>query len=334
MCDLQKNKKKARETSMEKILVVLPVEKEHKERFAKAAPDAEITYCLEADVTKEMVQEANIIIGNVKPEYLKGSVNLRWIQLNNAGTEGFCAPGVMPEQAVLTNATGAYGMAISEHMIAMLFMIQKHLEIYHLQQKDRVWEKKDPMFVTEGSTTLVLGLGDIGTTFARKMKAMGSYVIGIRRTVQPKPEYVDEQYTMEELHKVLPRADMVALSLPAYKDTKGVLGKEEFEMMKETAIVINVGRGSAIDTDALSDALYQGKIYGAGLDVTEPEPLPAGHPIWGAPHTVITPHVSGGYALHATLMKILDLAIRNLQKFEAGEPLENKIDYKTGYVKR
>lgn len=319
---------------MEKILVVLPVEEQHKEGFAQAEPEAEITYCPAADVTREMVQEANIIIGNVNPDYLKDSPNLHWIQLNNAGTEGFCDPGVMPEQAILTNATGAYGMAISEHMIAMLFMIQKHLEIYHLQQKERVWEKKDPMFVVEGSTILVLGLGDIGTTFARKMKSMGSYVIGIRRTNQPKPEYVDEQYTMEELHKVLPRADVVALSLPAYKDTKGILGKEEFEMMKENAVVINVGRGSAIDTNALSDALYQGKIYGAGLDVTDPEPLPTEHPIWGAPHTIITPHVSGGYALHATLMKILDLATRNLKKYMDGEPLENRIDYRTGYVKR
>ena len=94
----------------EKILVVLPVKEEHKERIRNAAPDAKTTYCLEAEVTKEQVQDANIIIGNVKPEFLKDSRNLRWIQLNNAGTEGFCVPGILPKQAQLTNATGAYGI--------------------------------------------------------------------------------------------------------------------------------------------------------------------------------------------------------------------------------
>ena len=128
----------------EKILVVLPVKEEHKERIRNAAPDAKTTYCLEAEVTKEQVQDADIIIGNVKPEFLKDSRNLRWIQLNNAGTEGFCVPGILPKQAQLTNATGAYGMAISEHLIAMLFALQKRLDIYQNQQKDHHWEKQDP----------------------------------------------------------------------------------------------------------------------------------------------------------------------------------------------
>lgn len=319
-------------SEQEKILVVLPVKESHKERIKAAAPGASVRYTLAAEVTREEIQEANIIIGNVDPESLKGSANLRWIQLNNAGTEGYCDPGVLAEDTILTNATGAYGMAISEHMIAMLFSLQKHLEVYLEQQKEHIWVKQEPMLVVEGSTTLVIGLGDIGTTFARKMKAMGSYVIGIRRSNRPKPDYVDEQYTMEALHQVLPRADVVALSLPAYRETKGVIGKKELELMKKQAVILNVGRGSAIDTDALSDALYQGKIYGAGLDVTEPEPLPANHPIWDAPHTIITPHVSGGYALPATLEKILDLSIRNLERYEQGEMPRNQINRETGYV--
>lgn len=319
---------------MEKILVVLPVKETHRQRLEKAALGREIVYCPVENVTRKTVQEANVIIGNVPVEYLKDSPNLRWIQLNNAGTEGFCEAGALPEGVLLTNATGAYGMAISEHMIAMLFMLQKHLDCYYQQQKEHIWEKQEPMYVTDGSTVLILGLGDIGSAFARKMKAMGSYVIGIRRTAQEKPEYVDEQYTMEALHQVLPRADVVAMSLPAYRETRGVIGEEELGLMKETAVLLNVGRGSAIDTDALSEALFQRKIYGAGLDVTDPEPLPPQHPIWNAPHTIITPHVSGGYALEATLEKILDLAIRNLKKYVSGETLENIIDPSTGYVKR
>lgn len=319
---------------MEKILIVLPVEERHREMFKKAAPEAELIYCLADQVTKEQAQEANVIIGNVPREYLKDSPNLRWIQLNNAGTEGFCDPGVLPEGTLLTNASGAYGMAISEHLIAMLFMIQKHLGVYRDQQKEHLWIKQEPMLVTEGSTVLVLGLGDIGSTFARKMKAMGSYVIGVRRTLREKPDYVDELYTMDALSRLLPRADVVALSLPGYAATRGVIGKEELDRMKPGAVLLNVGRGTAVDTNALSDALYAGKLAGAGLDVTDPEPLPADHPIWDAPGALITPHVSGGYALKPTLEKILALSARNLERYEKRETLENMVDLTTGYAKR
>ena len=319
---------------MEKILIVLTVEERHREMFKKAAPEAELIYCLADQVTKEQAQEANVIIGNVPREYLKDSPNLRWIQLNNAGTEGFCDPGVLPEGTLLTNASGAYGMAISEHLIAMLFMIQKHLGVYRDQQKEHLWIKQEPMLVTEGSTVLVLGLGDIGSTFARKMKAMGSYVIGVRRTLREKPDYVDELYTMDALSRLLPRADVVALSLPGYAATRGVIGKEELDRMKPGAVLLNVGRGTAVDTNALSDALYAGKLAGAGLDVTDPEPLPADHPIWDAPGALITPHVSGGYALKPTLEKILAHSARNLERYEKGETLENRVDLTTGYAKR
>ena len=319
---------------MEKILIVLPVEERHREMFKKAAPEAELIYCLADQVTKEQAQEANVIIGNVPREYLKDSPNLRWIQLNNAGTEGFCDPGVLSEGTLLTNASGAYGMAISEHLIAMLFMIQKHLGVYRDQQKEHLWIKQEPMLVTEGSTVLVLGLGDIGSTFARKMKALGSYVIGVRRTLREKPDYVDELYTMDALSRLLPRADVVALSLPGYAATRGVIGKEELDRMKPGAVLLNVGRGTAVDTNALSDALYAGKLAGAGLDVTDPEPLPADHPIWDAPGALITPHVSGGYALKPTLEKILALSARNLERYEKGETLENMVDLTTGYAKR
>ena len=225
-------------------------------------------------------------------------------------------------------------MAISEHLIAMLFALQKRLDIYQNQQKDHHWEKQTHMMVTEGSHVLVIGLGDIGTTFARKMKVLGAHVTGIRRSQKPKPEYVDAQYTMEALPELLPQADIVVMSLPGYSDTKGVIGEKELQLMKSNAILLNVGRGTAIDSLALAKALQGRSIYGAGLDVTDPEPLPEDHPLWDAPHCIITPHVSGGYALPETLEKILNLSIENLERYEKGESLHNIIDFSTGYVKR
>ena len=322
------------ENRRECILVALPASEDQRTRLEKVVPDAEVIYCPAAEVTRELVWKADVILGNVPADLIQNSPNLRWLQLNNAGTEGYCTPGVLPEEAILTNATGTYGMAISEHMIAMLFMLQKRLDTYYQQQKYHSWGKQEHMMVVEGSTTLVIGLGDIGTAFAEKMHAMGSRVLGIRRTMQPKPDTVEEQYTMEHLHEPLPQADVVALSLPAWKETQGVIGKEELKLMKKTAVILNVGRGSAIDTDALSDALYAGEVFGAGLDVMDPEPLPPDHPLWNAPHTIITPHVSGKYDLPATLEKIWNLILDNLERWEKGRDLKNVIDLSTGYVKR
>ena len=138
---------------------------------------------------------------------------------------------------------------------------------------------------------------------------------------------------MEELDSLLPRADVVALSLPGNPSTYHTLNRERIPLLSPNAIVLNVGRGTAVDTDALSDALYAGKIAGAALDVTDPEPLPADHPLWKAPNAIITPHISGGYALPETLQQIAEIFAENLKRFQAGEPLRNVVDLETGYCK-
>ena len=315
-----------------RILIVLPVQERHRAMFAAAAPGHELVYCPAGEVSQEMAASADVILGNLPAKIIAGCKKLRWLQLNNAGTEGFCKKGVLPEGAVLTNATGVYGMAISEHMIAMLFMLQKHLERYYMQQREHQWKKLEPMQPVCGSTTLVIGLGDIGTAFAQKMAAMGSYVIGIRRHAVPKPEFVGEQYTMDALNAVLPRADIVAMALPGYDRTRHVICRETLALMKPTAVLINVGRGMSVDSMALCEALNAGR-GGACLDVTEPEPLPPKHPLWDAKNVVITPHVSGGFELEATLEKILELCAQNLRRFLSGEPLKNVVDMTTGYIR-
>ena len=317
-----------------KILVVLPVKEHHVKMFEEAASGHELVFCEAPYVSEELAQSADIIIGNVKPALIKDSPNLKWIQLNNAGTEDFCVPGALPEGTLLTNATGTYGMAISEHMIGALFMVHKHLHEYYMQQQECLWKPLGPMTVIEGSTTLVIGLGDIGTTFARKMNAMGSYIIGIRKSDAQKPDYVGEQYTMDALEEVIGRADVVAMALPGYDGTRHVINEKILKLMKKNAVIINVGRGLSIDSMALCDALNEERIAAACLDVTDPEPLPEDHPLWKAKNVFITPHVSGGFRLAETLEKILALSAKNLKDYLAGAPVENIIDLKTGYVKR
>jgi phosphoglycerate dehydrogenase-like enzyme len=317
-----------------RILVVIPIKVDEKERLQSKMPEAEYVYVTPKDVTEELVKSADIIIGNVPAKYIEGTKNLKWIQLNSAGTDGYCKEGVLPEGAYLTNATGAYGLAISEHMLGMLLQIQKKLNLYYMNQKNRLWKDEGNVTSIEGSTTLVVGLGDIGGDFARKMKALGSYVIAVKRTEGQKPEYIDELYTMDALDNLLPRADVVALSLPGTKETYHLFNKDKFNLMKNSTILLNVGRGTAICTDDLCDALENGVIGGAGLDVTDPEPLPAEHRLWDAPGVVITPHVSGAYHLPETLRRIVNISIENFEHFLKQEPLKNIVDFETGYRKK
>ena len=315
-----------------KILVTPPLNEKQKEKLMHAAPDQQMIFCGQSDITDEMLGEAEIILGNLKsPKQLTGCRSLKWIQLNNAGTEGYCDPGILPEGAVLANATGAYGLAISEHMIGCLFELKKKLNLYYRNQLNHNWHSEGFVSVIEGSTVLVIGFGDIGSTFGRKMKALGCRVLGVKRRAGECPEWLDGLYGMDDLEKLLPQADIVAMSLPGNAATRHTLSRDRIALLKKSAVVLNVGRGTAIDTEALTEALYDGQIAGAALDVTDPEPLPSDHRLWDAPNAIITPHISGGFALPETLEQIVGLFAVNLEHFFAGEPLDNVIDLKTGY---
>lgn len=316
---------------MEKILVTLPVTDKHKALFEKQAPNARFAYIPFTEVTREQVQEADIIIGNVAPALIAGSQNLKWLQLFSAGTDGYLENGVLPSGCKLTNATGAYGLTISEHMLAMLLMLQKKLHLYRDHQSAHEWVDEGQVTSIYNSTTLVIGLGDIGNEFAKRMKLLGSYTIGVKRCQTEKPDYIDELFTTEAIDDLLPKADIVALCLPQTKDTIHIMSKERLLKMKKSAILLNVGRGSAIDTEALIEVLDSGHLLGVGVDVTEEEPLPKDSPLWDKKNVVITPHISGQFHLQETLERIIRISAGNLQAFVNHRPLRNIVDFETGY---
>ena len=395
---------------MKNVLVLMPVEARHKEKIEAAGKGCSIVYSSPNQVTEEMIRSANVIFGNPKAEMIGASENLEWLQLESAGTDAYIVPGVLNAKTVLTNATGAYTKAVSEHAFALTLMLQKKLYLYRDEQKKAFSEaaagheiafigqgkltlenagdadfvignppvslvpeldrlkvlqlnsagvdnyiavmrelrkkQQDAVFsaakteacaqaeayvqaeacvqaetaklcnangaysltISEhmlamllalikklyiyrdfqtqstwgdlgkwggstvssiyGSRVLVLGLGDIGLRFARAVKALGAHVIGVKRTMSEKPDYVDELYTIDDLDEVLPTADMVAMVLPETAQTRGILSAERIASMKQGAFVVNEGRGSAIDQDALVEALNSGHLGGAALDVT------------------------------------------------------------------
>ena len=172
---------------------------------------------------------------------------------------------------------------------------------------------------------LVVGAGDIGTTFAALCKTLGARTVGLKRTVCPPPDGLDEVHALDELDAWLPRADVVALALPQTPETVHIMDRRRLFLMKEGSILLNGGRGSAIDPEGLNQVLSAGRLWGATLDVTEPEPLPADSPLWDQPDLLLTPHVAGGLHLEGTRERIVAIALENLKRYLAGEPLKNRM---------
>ena len=317
-----------------KTVILLPLEEYAINKINDLAKGkCEILYKTVETVTAEDISDADAILGNLSPRLLKEAKNLKWLQISMAGTDAYLG-GILPEGVKLTNVTGAFGLAISEHMVATVFTLYKKLHLYRDNQNNAQWLDRGQVKQIEGATVLTVGLGDIGGSFAKKMKALGAYTIGVRRKDLSKPNYIDELILQKDLDAVLPRADIVALALPNTAETKGLFNRERIYNMKDGATLINVGRGNAVDTEALCDALEDGKLYAASLDVTDPEPLPSDHRMWKLENALITPHISGFFHLRKTYENIVDIFIENFSRFLAGKELENIIDMTTGYRKK
>lgn len=313
------------------VLVVIPVNEKHKEKLEAAGGNCSFTYSSYQAVTVEQVQNADIIIGNVSVDMINASPRLKFLQLNSAGADGYILPGKLDGNTILSNATGAYSKAVAEHCFAMLFALQKKLHLYRDKQKQHEWTDLGQITSFTDYTVLVMGLGDIGLHFARLCKAMGSKTIGIKRRESDTPDGVDELYLSDKLMEVLPRVDAVASFLPGNDATRHIFTIEHFKNMRDTAFFINGGRGSAVASDVLYEAVSTGMIAGAGIDVTEPEPLPADSPLWDLDNVFITPHISGQFHLQETFERIVDIAAKNLERFINGKKPTNIVDFNTGY---
>ena len=314
-----------------KCLVTIPFTREQKNRILEAGSDYEIIFCKKNEVTEDMLERVEILLGNLPVDLVKKARHLKWMQTNSAGVNLYIPSGVLKEDTLLSSAVGAYDISVTEGMIAGTMALYRKMPAYMESQKAHVWKDEGPLLSPYGATVLIVGLGQIGCRYANVMKAMGSHIIGIKRDISRKPEGIDEVYTMEHLQECLARADLVASILPATEATKYTFGTEEFAKMKRSAYFLNFGRGFSVVTDALCDALCKGEIAGACLDVTDPEPLPADHPLWNAPNLILTPHVAGSFHIPVTLEIICDICVENLKHYKKGEKLRNQISREIGY---
>ncbi len=315
---------------MQKILVLLELTDEERRAFEDAAAGNEIIFNNNKEefissLESEAFEDVDVVLGQPKPHVLKTAKKLKWLQTRTSGVDNYLKLGVLPDGVMLTSATGAYGQSVSEHMFAMMLGIMKQFPQYRDNQNASLWRDEGVTLSPDGARVLVVGTGDLGSSFAKLCKNMGSYTVGIRRDKTKPAAGIDEMHGFDELDNELGRADVICSMLPHSDDMIGFFNYDRFMAMKKDAIFLNAGRGPIVDCDGLCRALSEGWLFGAGLDTLSPEPFPKEHPLWRQKRVFITPHTAGGDHIPITVRRVNEIALSNLKAYLAGEPLKNRM---------
>ena len=311
-----------------KVIITGKHTKESIQRYQNL-PDAEVVFCEEpSTLDQEELQDVELFAGAVTPALVAKMPKLRFVQLYSAGANRYAW---LPEHIVLANAYGAYGDSIAEHMLTTTLMAMKRMPEYFEGQKKKEWNLLKDIDRFEGSNILSVGMGAIGTAYAKKASALGAICYGVRRTIHDQPSFIKQLVTLADMDDLLPQMDVVALSLPGTEDVKGLFDYRRLSLMKKNAILINVGRGNSVVTDDLIRIMNEGHLKAACLDVMDPEPLPKDHPLWTAPRVYLTPHISGGYRAGVNYERVNDVVIQNLTLVLQGKDPIHIVDKKLGY---
>lgn len=306
--------------------------------FDGVAPGATVVSANNLATAIREAADADIIIGD-NPEICDARIinvarELRWISSLSAGME-LCAnvPALKERRTLVTNLRGIDSPVIAEHAIALMLALAHGLDRFAVDNSQGRWStgRTAPSRVRYlgGKTMLVSGLGSIGTEVARRAHGLGMKVVATRVGGTGKPDFVDYVGQPDELLKLARTADVIVSSVPLTDETRGLYNKEFFEVLKPTAFFINVARGPSVVTDELVKALNEGRLAGAGLDVVDPEPLPAGHPLWSSPRVLITPHISA--QSDAPPDARWTVAVENLRRYVAGGKMLNVVDIERGF---
>jgi phosphoglycerate dehydrogenase-like enzyme len=289
------------------------------------------------------IADADALLGALTPLMLKAAKKLRWVQSPTASMEKYLFPELVESSVIVTNMRGIYSDVIADHVFGFILCFAKNLHTYIHQQIQGVWRvlgreagqlpgyggpgevlPSDRAAITLADSTLgIIGLGGIGAETARRGLAFGMRVVGVDPMAAKAPDGVA---LLKELDDLLAQSHFVVIAAPHTPETYKLIKRPQLRQMKRTAYLVNVGRGVIVDLADLTAALQAGEIAGAGLDVFEIEPLPAGHPLWRMPNVIITPHTAAASPRIAE--RHLEILLDNLRRFVAGEPLRNVVDKK------
>lgn len=319
---------------MEKLLINLPEFIETQRDAIRDAAKKQGYAALFCDQTEDALREASdasvILSGN--PALVPAAKALRWFCAPSAGVDHFVRVwDQAPEDAILTNSSGAYGVTISEHIVMVLLELMRKRAQYREIVSRREWVRNLPVRSILGSRITFLGTGDIGQETVKKIRGFRpAGILGVNRSGKNPADLFDRVVPVTELPDVLRETDVLIMSLPGTKESTGILSREMLAILPDQAIVVNVGRGNSIDEEALLSELHAGRLL-AALDVFQTEPLPQDSPFYDCPNLLLTPHVSGNMTLPYTVQQICDLFLADFERFVKGERPERLVDVARGY---
>ena len=276
--------------------------------------------------------EAEILYGGGLAPYIGKAPKLKWICSSWAGVEPYCKAGVMPDEMLLTNASGAFGVTIAEYGVMVTLMLMRGQVAYNRVMTTREWMSPMPQRTLKDSRVTCLGAGDIGQTFAKRIRGFEPRSItAVNRTGRTAADCFDAVYPQSRLKEVLKETDLLFMSLPGTPATANIINRETLACLPKHAYIVNVGRGAAIDEEALIEALNEERIAGAAVDVMKTEPLPEDDPLWSAKHILITPHIAGNLTTDDTRDKNAGMFCEDLVNYAKGLPLKYAVDRTAGY---
>ena len=308
----------------------------HKAQIQKTAEEAGFVphfFTLDQfEEAKACVQDCEVLYAH-SPKLLRAApATLKWYCCSFAGVDPYCKdPTIFANpDCVLTNSN-VYGVTIAEHVVMVTLMLLRRMPEYEEIVRNRSWSNQLPIRSIRDNEFTILGTGNIGVNVAERVRGMGAAkIIGLSRSGKPHPAF-DEVHPIADLDKVLPGTKILVMALPGTAETIHILDRARIALLPKDACVINVGRGTAVEQEPLIEALNSGRIAGAALDVMDPEPLPADHPLWSAKNLILTPHVSGNMTLGYTCDTNVAMFCEDLKNYAAGKPLNGFVDRVKGY---
>jgi len=254
---------------------------------------------------------------------------LRWVHVAGAGVDAVLFPELAESAVTVTNSRGVFDRSIAEYVVGLMLLFAKDFHRSLEFQRRRKWMHRETEMLA-GRKLLVVGAGPIGRTISRQVRCLGVETSAVARTERSEDADFGRVFSSDQLDEALPEADYIVIAAPLTDQTRGMFGAAQFERMKPGARLINVGRGPIVDESALVEALREGRISGAALDVFSEEPLPEDSPLWEMPEVVVSPHMSGDFV--GWLEALGELFVENFRRWERGDELLNVVDKERGYA--
>lgn len=265
--------------------------------------------------------DSNIIVGNYPVADLKKFKNLELLLLTAVGYDAFIKKGVLNDNTILCNAVDIHSQEVAEHTLALILQLVKNLHLYKNNQAKHIWNDEGTVKSVKGLRVAIIGFGDIGRSLAKMLKGLGMYIIGVKRKMVEKPDYIDELHTSEDMLDVISNVDVVVSVLPGTQENYHLFTMDTFKKMKPDTVLVNCGRGNLYDSEVLYEVLDKKIIKAAAADVFEVEPLPQDSKLYDLENFVVTPHIAGFFHLDSAKEDFCDLICDNLKRYANNEEL-------------